>query len=345
TAFFSGLKLKSGDPYSERAVQDEFRRLWDLELFDDIIVESRKRSGNVYDLIFHVRDRPLVGTVSFVGMKAVTEANIQERLTQAKCEVRRGQPVDFSLLSRAEAAIEQLLAEKGYLQAKVKARLTPVGQGQREVTFYMREGAKTKIKSIDFVGNTVFTDKHLRKSLKLTKQAFWLTSWASNKVLYHPAKFDQDAENIRTAYKAVGYLDLAIQPEIVELVGHEDKKKAHAAGKAGEAAATSSEDLGDLEEEDFEPPTPSVPPPGETEKEKKKRLKAEEQARKQAEKHPKKWVRLTVPIEEGPQYKVGKINVEGNSVFSAPEIMARMPLRPGNVFNDSAVKFATKRLE
>ena len=113
TAFFNSLHLKTGDPYDERAIQEEFRRLWDLDLFDDIIIESRKRPGDVYDLIFHVRDRPLVGNVTYVGMKAVTEANIQERLNQAKCEVRRGQPVDFSVLNRAEAAIEQLLGEKG----------------------------------------------------------------------------------------------------------------------------------------------------------------------------------------------------------------------------------------
>ncbi len=346
TAFFSNLHLKPGDAYDERAIQDEFRRLWDLDLFDDIIVESRKRGGNVYDLIFHVRDRPLVGNVAFVGMKAVTEANIQERLNQSKCEVRRGQPVDFSVLNRAEAAIEQLLAEKGFLQARAKARLTPVGQGQREVTFTIHEGGKTKIKDIDFVGNTVFTDRRLRKSLKLTKQAFWLTSWASSKTLYHPAKFDQDAENIRTAYKGVGYLDVAIQPEIVELMGGKSRKKEGAGGKGPAAPADrAAQDLEGLEEEDFEEPPPAAAPPGETEKQRKKRVKAELKAKKKREKQPKKWVRLTVPIDEGPQYKVGKIDIEGNSVFSGPEVMARVPLRPGMVFNDSALKFGTKRLE
>jgi len=346
TAFFSNLHLKSGDPYDERAIQDEFRRLWDLDLFDDIIVETRRRAGNVYDLIFHVRDRPLVGNVAFVGMKAVTEANIQERLNQAKCEVRRGQPVDFSVLRRAEAAIEQLLGEKGYLQARAKARLTPVGQGQREVTFNIHEGSKTKIKDIDFVGNTVFKDRRLRKFLKLTKKAFWLTSWASTKTLYHPAKFDQDAENIRTAYKGVGYLDVAIQPEIVELVGGKKEKAKHGGKGTTVVVGGPPQDLGSLEEqEDFEEPAPVVAPPGETEKQRKKRVKAELKAKKERDRQPKKWVRLTVPIVEGPQYKVGKIEIEGNSVFSAPEVMARVPLRPGLVFNDSALKFGTKRLE
>jgi len=350
SAFFSNLKLKSGDPYDERTIQEEFRRLWDQNLFDDIIVESRHREGDVYDLVFHVRDRPLVSNVAFVGMKAVTEANIQERLNQAKAEVRRGQPVDFSLLRKAEAAVTQLLGEKGYLQARVKARLTPAGQGQQEVRFDIREGAKTKIKDIDFVGNTVFKDAKLRKMLKLTRRAFWLTSWASSKTLYHPAKFDQDAENIRTAYKSLGYLDVAIQPEIVELVQGKQKKGGH--GKAGGPATAVLKGPGAVEEaeeeaedEVAEPPAPPPPPPNETEKERKKRVKAELKAKKAAEKLPKKWVKLTVPIEEGPQYKVGRIDIEGNSVFSAAEVMARVPLRPDMVFNDSALKYGTKRLE
>jgi outer membrane protein insertion porin family len=346
SAFFNSLKIKTGDPYDERAIQNEFRRLWDLGLFDDINVESRRREGEVFDLIFHVRDRPLIGTVSFVGMKAVTEANIQERLNQGKAEIRRGQPVDFSLLRKAEAIIQQLLAEKGYLEARVHARLTPSGQGQREVTFDIREGSKTKIKKIDFTGNNLFTDRRLRKMLKLTKQAFWLTGWASSKTLYHPAKFDQDSENIKTAYKSMGHLDIAIQPEIVELVPK--GKSGGRRGKDGGAKTAGEPRAGgeaDLEEDEPAEVAPTPPPAGETEKQRKRRVKAEEKARRERDKRPKKWVNLTVPIEEGLQYKVGKMQIEGNSVFSEPEILARVPLRPGMVFNDSALKYGTKRLE
>jgi len=331
SAFFSSLKLKTGDPYDPRAVAEEFRRLWGLDLFDDITVESRQRGTDTIDLIFHVRDRPLISGVAYVGMKAITEANIQERLNQAKVEVRRGQPVDFSVLHKAEALITQLLQEKGYLEAKVRARLTPLSQGQREVTFYIREGGKTKIKEIDFVGNTVYTDRQIRKTLKLTKQMSFLSSFASSKVLYHPAKFDQDSENIRTAYKSVGYLDISIKPEIVELVG---KGKSHRPIPIDEAA-----------EDDWEPAPPAPAPPGETEKQRKKRVEAELKAKKKAEKPVKKEVLVTVPIEEGQQYTVGRMSVEGNSVFSAPEILSRLRLRPGMVFNDALLKFATKRIE
>ena len=345
SAFYNSLRIKPGEAFDEKAIADEFRRLWSLNLFEDIVVESRQREDNVVDLIFHVRDRPLVSNVAFVGMKAVTESNIHERLGQAKAEVRRGQPVDFSLLRKAEGAIGQLLAEKGYLQAQVHARLTPVHQGQREVTFHITEGGKTKIKKIDFIGNTVFKDRELKKMLKMTKEAFWLTSWASSKPLYHPAKLDQDAEGIRTAYKSSGYLKVLLKPEVVESEAeYEYRRKLDRAEKTG-SPPPPDEPMEEEADIIWEEPEPAPPPPDETEKARKKRVKAELKAKKEAKKVPKRWVYLTIPLEEGDQFRVGTIEIEGNRVFSDPEVLARLPLRKGMIFNDSALKFGVKRLE
>ncbi len=363
SAFFNNLRLKTGDPYDERVIFEEFRRLWNLNLFDDIVVESRRGADGTYDLIFHVVDRPLISGVSYVGMDSVTETNIRERLSQAKAEVRRGQPIDFSVLRRAEAAIEHLLGERGYLQARTRARLTPINQGQQEVTFYIREGAKTKIRTIDFTGNTVYKDRALRKMLNLTKEAFWLTSWASNKPLYHPAKFDQDAENIRDAYRAAGYLDVGIKPEVVEL---ESEAKAR---EREEKRAQREEEEQERRDEGDEPAllreaadTRALDPaeddfwerfealearrPDETEEQHRERLEKELKKRKKEDKKgSKRWIRLTVPIDEGQRYRVGNIAIEGNTVFSDAEILARLPLRTGMIFNNRALELGTRLIE
>jgi outer membrane protein insertion porin family len=348
SAFFNNLRLKPGDPYDERVLFDEFRRLWGLNLFDDITVEVRRGASGAQDLIFHVLDRPLIGNVAFVGMEAVTETSIRERLSQAEAEVRRGQPIDFSVLRRAEAVIERLLGESGFLQARARSRLTPVNQGQQEVTFYIREGAKTKIREIDFIGNSVYKDRTLRKMLKMTKEAFWLTSWASSKPLYHPDKFDQDAENIRNTYRGAGYLDVVIKPEVVEL---ESDVKRHAEMDEAALAGEVVEDGGasDLEEEedDFWEKWEEIEArrPEETEEEHRKRVEEELKARDKKDKKSKRWIYLTVPIEEGDRYQVGKIAIEGNTVLSDAQILARLPLRTGMVFSDRALKLGTKVIE
>jgi len=348
TTFFNNLRIRRGDPYDERVIRQEFRRLWDLGLFDDLSVEARRRSDGTVDLIFHVRDRPLIGRVTFVGQKAVTETSIQERLQQGKAEVRRGQPVDFTVLKHAESLITHMLGEKGYLDARTRARLAPVNQGQQDVTFEIHEGGKTKIKEIDFTGNTVYTDAQLRKILKLTKQASWLTSWASQKPLYHPSKFDQDADNIRTAYKSRGYLDMVIQPEVVEVVSKDSRQTGSAKGHGATHRSTFdplSEPILDDDESMSAAPTPPPPPEGETDKQRKKRLEKEQKEKAKQEKPKKRWVYLTVPIDEGPAYRLGNIEVEGNHVFGDREILSRFPLRPGMIYNDTLVKLATKRME
>jgi len=348
TTFFNNLRIRRGDPYNEPIIRQEFRRLWDLGLFDDLSVEARRRGDGTVDLIFHVRDRPLVGRVTFVGQKAVTETAIQERLQQGKAEVRRGQPVDFTVLKHAESLITHMLGEKGYLDARTRARLAPVNQGQQDVVFEIHEGGKTKVKEIEFTGNTVFTDRQLRKILKLTKQAFWLTSWASQKPLYHPAKFDQDAENIRTAYRSRGYLDMAIQPEVVEVVSKESRQSRDAPKDGGPPRRSTFDPLSEpvIDDETDEEAAPAPPPPeGETDRQRKKRLEKEQKERAKDEKARKRWVYLTIPIVEGPAYRLGSLDVEGNNVFGDREILARFPLRPGMIYNDSLVKLATKRIE
>src|SRR5207245_1795925 len=56
-------------------------------------------------------------------------------------------------------------------------------------------------------------------------------------------------------------------------------------------------------------------------------------------------VYLTEPSEEGSQYHVGTISLEGNTVFGDREVLARLPMRKGMVFNDSALKAGAKRIE
>ncbi|MEE9291954.1 MAG: BamA/TamA family outer membrane protein, partial [Acidobacteriota bacterium] len=223
------------------------------------------------------------------------------------------------------------------------------------------EGAKTKIRKIDFVGNSIFTDRELRKMLKVTKEAFWLTSWASQKPLYHPAKLDQDAENIRNSYRAAGYLDVVIKPEVVDLESDVEQREQEEERRKKEekllAATVGDERLGEpvvgsdpfaVEDDDFWEGWEAVETrrPEETEEEHRERVEKELKRRKKKDKkNSKRWIYLTVPIEEGTRYKVGRIAIEGNTVFSNAEILARLPLRTGMIFNNRALELGTKLIE
>lgn len=59
----------------------------------------------------------------------------------------------------------------------------------------------------------------------------------------------------------------------------------------------------------------------------------------------KRWVSITVPVREGPQYTLGKITVEGNHVLTDEEILARIPLKSGDIFNKSLVDAGAQLVE
>ncbi len=343
------LTVKEGDPYDEDALRREFRHLWDLNLFDNITLEVRQgEKGKI--VLWHVTDKPLVADVEYKDIKAFTTTQLEEKLTDQKADIKRGSPLDYSRVRKAQETIEMLLGQKGFLDAEVKVDVKEVSPGQESITFRARQGGKTKIKKIRFTGNTVFTDKELRKMMKLTKQ-HGLFTWAGSKDLYHPGKFDEDARIIRQAYMDRGYLDVDIKPEVVELLPGEkppknakeaetrrrkqEKAEAEAARKAEKQAAAEAKRLAKEEEKAKKREAEGKPP----KEEKKKEAKAKEPP------VPKKWIYATLPIQEGPQYRVGTVSSEGNKVFTDAEVLSRVPLQAGEVFNDTLVKDGLGRIQ
>ena len=59
----------------------------------------------------------------------------------------------------------------------------------------------------------------------------------------------------------------------------------------------------------------------------------------------RKWLSLTVPVEEGRSYKVRSLSTEGNTVFTQEELLARIPLRPGMVYSGSLMQAGTAGIE
>jgi outer membrane protein insertion porin family len=59
----------------------------------------------------------------------------------------------------------------------------------------------------------------------------------------------------------------------------------------------------------------------------------------------RKWLSLSVPIEEGRSYKVGKLATDGNTLFSEAELLSRIPLKSGMVYNGSLMQAGTSAIE
>lgn len=333
-AFAHAFGIRAGDPYDPQRIRTAFRSLWSLGLFDDITVDAEDGPQGGKVLIVKVKERPSLASVSYQDNKVLTRTTIEEGLKDKKIVLDVGKPMNLKTVADAENEIRMMLGQKGYLDPVVGHTIESPTQSTVAVNFKIRPGGKTKIRKITFVGNKVHKSKELLHALQLTEPYHWYKFW-SQKNLYHPAKWDQDSGHIRDLYLNGGYLDIDLRPPIVDLKDTGKPKKEKQPKSSKKAAPP-------------EPPPPAQDPETMTAKERLKADKARKKAEKaeaDAEANVRRWAYLTVPIVEGPVYKLGSSTATGNTVFSEKEILADMFLKPGWTVNNSVLDLAVKRMQ
>ena len=213
-------------PYTEameEIVLADFRRLWDTRFLSDLWIEVEddpfENGVEGVRVIFNLEERERVKLVNYTGSDELDRGDIEDMLEGTGLQLRLDTFIDPQTVSRIEAALRQMFAEKGYQFAEVSHDITAVAGGPKlvHVTFHMSEGPKIQIKKIGFVGNQVMSDRSLKRKMKGTRERWWL-SFISGRGTYQPSKFEEDAELIEAHYRDKGYIFAQVgQPEVTYL--------------------------------------------------------------------------------------------------------------------------------
>ncbi len=345
-AFLHAMGVRAGDPYDPVKLRMSFRKLWDLGLFEDIVIEADDGPDGGKIVVVKVRERPVLTAVTYDENPVLNRTQIEDRYKEKEMRLRLGKPMDRRAIADAEATIRDFLGEKGFLDATVKADIRNVTDKTRAVHFTIKAGGKTRIRAIHFTGNELFGDRTLRRQLELTKPRKWYWPW-SKKNLYHPLKWDQDAGNIRELYQNQGYLDVELRAPNIEVREKvkEPKKKAiekRAALEAGDPDEQEQpEEIADDRDSSLSPEKArkkAKERAAKLEKQAKKKKKKEDRLRLKAEPKVKKWIVLNVPVNEGEQYTAGEITLSGNAVFTDNQLKAFLPLREGSTLRNNLLE-------
>lgn len=207
------LDVAEGETLSSSRLDSNIKRLWDRDLVDDISAEAIPEEGGVR-LVVRIEERPRVRTVEYEGLKRINRTDLDDRLASERIQVREGGPLNMGEIYRIKAVIEEMYAEKGYRFAQAEFDLEPVGEGERRVVFTIDEGDRVRIGDIRFEGNTVFRDLRLRWEMKNTKESGLITR-LFKKDIYSPASLSEDLDKVRDLYREAGYKNVVVgEPQI-----------------------------------------------------------------------------------------------------------------------------------
>jgi len=207
------LGLEPGQPLDQEALDQNIKELWARNLVDDIQVESLPSDQGVR-LVVTIVERPVLRSIDYEGLKRISKTDVLDKLTTQRIRVREGEPLSLGELQRVKTLIEEMYAEKGYRFAQARYTIEDIGTNEKRVVFTVDEGNRVRISDIDFEGNTVFNDLRLQWVMKNTKETGPITRF-SKKDIYDPAKLQEDLDKVRDLYRSAGYKNVVIgEPKV-----------------------------------------------------------------------------------------------------------------------------------
>jgi outer membrane protein insertion porin family len=224
------------DATTEQTMLADFKRLWATNFLDDLSIEVTDHTfpnGTVGKMVvYHMEERERIKIVDYrdtedKSISIIKRTDIDTKLRERSIEVRLDSFRDDGTIRRVESVLREMMAEKGFTNAEVSHRITPVAGGPKliNVTFLVGEGPKLKIRDVEFVGNEAISDGTLQKKIKENKPKNPFYGWISGGGTYKESMFEEDAAKVVEYYHNRGYPQARVgQPEVKTLEDSKDGK-------------------------------------------------------------------------------------------------------------------------
>lgn len=195
----NSMTSKAGSPYRAENLDKDITALYESGFVDDVRFLAEP-VGNGVNLIAEVTTRPGRAGVGFIGNTIFTDQKLAK-----ETKLKSGGVMSDAEILEARRNLEKYYQGYGYPDVSISHRIQPTGQeGLADLIFVIDEGTKNEIRKIRFEGNNTFTDPELRKEMK-TKEKGWF-SWLTKSGRIESNQLDSDLDAILDYYKSKGYL-------------------------------------------------------------------------------------------------------------------------------------------
>lgn len=345
------ISQKLGEPVSQEKTNDDIKSIFTMGYFEDVQVEIEAFEGGV-KLIYVVKEKPTIVRVDFQGNKNLEDAKLKEKIT-----ITPGSIADTVLIQDNATKIGKFYEEEGYWLTNVVPVVKKISENEVSLTYQIDEGQKVKIKHIVTEGNKNLSSKQIKKVMD-TKE-WWLFSFISSTGYYKKEQMETDIEKIRNLYYNNGFLKVVIaEPEITVdnekknmtikvKVSEGDQFKIASVDFSGNTVfdnetirktitlAPNSLFRKNMLEKDMLSITELYSNNGYALASVVPDLQPDEQ---------NKTVKVSLGISEGDKYKMGRIEISGNTKTRDKVIRREVRVDEGETFNSSKLKRSYDRI-
>ena len=194
----SYFKVAPGESLDAAKIDAALKALYASGLFEDVRISQA--GGR---LVVTVVEAPVIDRLVFEGASKIKD----EQLTQEVQSKARG------TLSRAtvQADVQRIIDvyhRNGRFDIQVVPKIIARPNNRVDLIFEIKEGEKTGVKTINFVGNKVYSSYRLKDVIKTSVSRFW--SFLQTTDVYDTDRIEADRDLIRRFYLSHGYADVQV---------------------------------------------------------------------------------------------------------------------------------------
>lgn len=214
----SGLKTGTDITIPGDHIRQAIQKLWTLRIFEDIQIAIESKVGDGVYLLISVKEYPRLERVEFVGNDELDEDDLMKKVT-----ISKGQILTPQEILKITNSFKSLYSEKGMLLAEISTEkiLEDSTKPNRVVLrFNIDEGKIVKVNEIRVVGTEAFSGSKIKGEMEDTKEKVWWMFWRSAK--FDKGKYESDKEKVIKFYRKNGYLDAEI---LSDSIWYDETKK------------------------------------------------------------------------------------------------------------------------
>ncbi len=216
------IRTRPGDTYDKAVLERDLKELLSLKFFDKtetrVLTQPGVRGG--VNVIFEVKELPIIRDLQFEGTKAIQESDILKSFRENRIGISKEETYDPVKARNARRILREMLASKGYPNAKITVEQEEVSATSTAITFVIEQGNRSRIVKIEFEGNEVFKDGELRGQLQLVQETGLISRFKGQDILdLRKLEFDLQ-KNVREYMFSKGYFQARIGEPQVEGLGY-----------------------------------------------------------------------------------------------------------------------------
>jgi outer membrane protein insertion porin family len=199
----ANMSLKVGSLYTQEKSDADIKNLISQGDVANVNIIPEPQEDGV-KLVVLVEARTNLGEVTFLGNTGIPSKTLQD-----EAGLKIGAVVDEAKIQEAQRKLQELYQKRGFPDVMITYRQEKAADtGFTRVTFIINEGERALLHKVRFEGNTVFSERELKKVTDVGEREWWRV-WNWTKRISNE-KVERSVTAIEEKYQNNGYMNARV---------------------------------------------------------------------------------------------------------------------------------------